>query len=350
MKIDEVIIKLCAERGYDPSQINDYPTLLEQLECIKSLLETYPNQQYFTLSQYNYNNITHVYTYDIADINSYGRQINIGDLLIITNESGVLDIIQITTLNKETNIGEANYVGQLTGDKGDTGAKGDKGDTGATGPQGPKGDTGATGPQGPKGDKGDKGDTGGITLQQLNSLIEGSPTVVADINEAGTAIKIQLDNAYKTKVDNSLQAPETAPNVPSLVAINRENAQFIVIPDFGFDFKGTSLKVGNLVHYKQFGSSVKLFGVDKTIGNGFAILYALDSKGNTTNMTVNGGTENGKTFKVGMLINDGSISNMIIGFTASGLINNLVITAERANSITSSGTIYAYVLGYDIGV
>ena len=174
--------------------------------------------------------------------------------------------------------------------------------------------------------------------------------MVADINEAGTAIKIQLDNAYKTKVDRALQAPQTAPNFPSLVAINRENAQFTATPDFGFEFRGTSLKVGNLVHYKQFGSSVKLFGVDKTIGNGFAILYALDSEGNTTNMTINGGTEDGKKFKVGMLINDGSISNIIIGFTASGLINNLVITAERANSITSSGTIYAYVLGYDIGV
>ena len=335
MKINELIIKLCAERGYDPSQINDYPTLLEQLECIKSLLETYPNQQYFTLPQYQYNSATHVYTYDIADINSYGRQINIGDLLIITNESGVLDIIQITTLDKETNIGEAEYVGQLTGQQGP------KGDTGATGPQGPKGDTG---PQGPK------GDTGGVTVQQLHSLIEGSPTVVADINKGGTAIKIQLDNAYKTKVDNSLQSPKTAPNVPSLVAINKQNAQFIATPDFGFDFRGTSIKVGNLVHYKQFGSSVQLFGVDKTIGNGFAILYALDSDGNTTNMTVNGGTENGKKFKVGMLINDGSISNIIIGFTGSGVIANLVITAERANSITSSGTIYAYVLGYDIGV
>ena len=192
MKIDEVIIKLCAERGYDPSQINDYPTLLEQLECIKSLLETYPNQQYFTLSQYHYNSTTHVYTYNIADINSYGRQINIGDLLIISNESGELDFIQITLLNKETNIGEAEYVGQLTGDKGD---------------------------------KGDKGDTAEVTVQQLHSLIEGSPTVVADINEAGTAINIHLDNVYKTKVDNSLQVPTYTSTATQLVAIGSNKAQ-----------------------------------------------------------------------------------------------------------------------------
>ena len=52
MKIDEIIIKLCSERGYDPSQVNDYPTLLEQFECIKELLKTYPNQQYYTVKAY----------------------------------------------------------------------------------------------------------------------------------------------------------------------------------------------------------------------------------------------------------------------------------------------------------
>ena len=265
MKIDEVIIKLCAERGYDPSQINDYPTLLEQLECIKSLLETYPNQQYFTLPQYHYNSTTHVYTYDIGDINSYGRQINIGDLLIITNESGVLDFIQITLLNKETNIGEAEYVGRLTGPqgpkgdigltgpqgpKGDTGAtgpqgpagpQGPKGDIGLTGPQGPKGDTGATGPQGPAGPQGPKGDTAEVTVQQLHNLIEGSPTVVADINEGGTAINIHLDNAYKTKVDNSLQAPTVAPLTDELVGIGTNKGQKRIGIGTGLDVKNGAL-------------------------------------------------------------------------------------------------------------
>lgn len=86
-------------------------------------------------------------------------------------------------------------------------------------PQGPKGDTGATGPQGPK------GDTAEVTVQQLHSLIEGSPTVIADINEAGTAINIHLDNAYKTKIDNSLQAPTTAPVTTELVGIGDNKAQ-----------------------------------------------------------------------------------------------------------------------------
>ena len=194
MKINELIIKLCDERGYDPSQINDYPTLLEQLECIKSLLETYPNQQYFTLSQYQYNSATHVYTYDIADINSYGRQINIGDLLIITNESGVLDIIQITTLDKETNIGEANYVGQLTGDKGP------KGDTGATGPQGPKGDTGATGPQGPKGDTGATGPQGPKGDDGLSYLAVRNAILVGTVPNVGTTLEIALQYFLRTPV------------------------------------------------------------------------------------------------------------------------------------------------------
>ena len=217
MKIDEVIINLCAERGYDPSQINDYPTLLEQLECIKSLLETYPNQQYFTLSKYNYNSTTRVYTYNIGDINNYGRQINIGDLLIITNENGVLDIIQIILLNKETNIGEAEYVGRLTG---------------PAGPQGPKGDTAE------------------VTVQQLHNLIEGSPTVVADINEGGTAINIHLDNAYKTKVDNSLQAPTVAPLTDELVGIGTNKGQKRIGIGTGLDVKnGTLVNAHSLSDY-----------------------------------------------------------------------------------------------------
>lgn len=292
MKIDEVIIKLCAERGYDPSQINDYPTLLEQLECIKSLLETYPNQQYFTLSQYNYNSTTHVYTFDIGDINSYGRQINIGDLLIITNESGVLDFIQITKLDKETNIGEASYVGQLTGATGATGATGlnalEYTGSGITIAQvSLQGNTFVNIPFGnfnrtPVQNDGVlvyfnvtsdtssqyvanclvqgvdtirstvslrqtsvmtriKGDSVDVTVQQLHELIEGSPTVVADINEAGTAINIHLDNTYKTKVDNSLQAPTVAPLSDELVGIGTNKGQKCIAIGNGLIIKNGAL-------------------------------------------------------------------------------------------------------------
>ena len=144
MKIDEIIIKLCSERGYDPSQVNDYPTLLEQLECIKELLKTYPNQQYYTVKAYTYTANTKKFSFKISDVNNYGRQINIGDILIVTLASNILEIAQISSLDVEAGNGIADDVGQLTGSKGDTGPQGPKGDTG---PQGPKGDTAESGPK-----------------------------------------------------------------------------------------------------------------------------------------------------------------------------------------------------------
>lgn len=121
MKVDEVIIKLCSERGYDPSQVNDYPTLLEQLECIKKLLETYPNQQYFTVKAYTYNASTKMYSFKISDVNNYGRQINVGDILIITLANGVLELAQISAIDTTAKTGEAVDMGQLSGRNGTDG-------------------------------------------------------------------------------------------------------------------------------------------------------------------------------------------------------------------------------------
>lgn len=94
-----------------------------------------------------------------------------------------------------------------------------QGPTGATGPAGPAGPAGPVGPTGPK------GDTAEVTVQQLHSLIEGSPTVVADINEAGTAINIHLDADYKNKVDRSLQLPTAQPSTPLIVTILQNGSQ-----------------------------------------------------------------------------------------------------------------------------
>lgn len=121
MKVNEVIIKLCSERGYDPSQINNYPTLLEQLECIKKLLETYPNQQYFTVKAYTYNASTKMYSFKISDVNNYGRQINVGDILIITLANGVLELAQISAIDTTAKTGEAVDMGQLSGRNGTDG-------------------------------------------------------------------------------------------------------------------------------------------------------------------------------------------------------------------------------------
>lgn len=217
MKIDEIIIKLCSERGYDPSQVNDYPTLLEQLECIKELLKTYPNQQYYTVKAYTYTASTKKFSFKISDVNNYGRQINIGDILIVTLANNILEIAQISSLDVEAGNGIADDVGQLTGSKGDIGPQGPKG---ATGPQGPKGDTGPqgpkgdTGPQGPKGDTGAKGEDGlpaltfsGImnvqTIPQVGHTFSYAPAFASNFNRTpvvGDVLNVLVN--YKSNADS----------------------------------------------------------------------------------------------------------------------------------------------------
>ena len=217
MKIDEIIIKLCSERGYDPSQVNDYPTLLEQLECIKELLKTYPNQQYYTVKAYTYTASTKKFSFKISDVNNYGRQINIGDILIVKLANNILEIAQISSLDIEAGNGIADDVGQLTGSNGDIGPQGPKG---ATGPQGPKGDTGPqgpkgdTGPQGPKGDTGAKGEDGlpalsfsGImnvqTMPQVGHTFSYAPAFTSNFNRTpvvGDVLNVLVN--YKSNSDS----------------------------------------------------------------------------------------------------------------------------------------------------
>ena len=126
----------------------------------------------------------------------------------------------------------------------------------------PQGATGATGPQGPKGDTGDgfntlasmviaaangiasaddgfhvdtatqfKDRNGNLLASATGSYtipIEGSPTVVCDIDEANHKINIHLDATYKNKIDRALQLPTTAPSATQLVGVGTNNAQTMV--------------------------------------------------------------------------------------------------------------------------
>ena len=255
MKVDEIIIKLCNERGYDPSQINDYYTLLEQLECIKALLETYPNQQYFTVKAYTYTASTKKFSFKIGDVNNYGRQINVGDILIVTLTNNILEIAQISSLDTEAGTGVADDVGQLTGKNGADGAKGDKGDKGdgfnnlgsmviATSNSVVSADDGfhvsintqfktiageliATA-------------TGSYTLP-----IEGSQTVVCDIDETNHKVNIHLEAGYKNKIDKALQLPSSTPSTTQLVGVATNNAQTMLGIGNGLSIVGGKLTAGS---------------------------------------------------------------------------------------------------------
>ena len=192
-------MRLCEFLSYNPSQIDEKRTILEQMECIKELLKTYPNQQWFVTKTY-IDSQTASSVYAVSNIETLGRQVNVGDLLLTQNTTdNIIYIYQVIGTNTDDTV-TVKYVGKMA-------IKGEKGD---------KGDTG---------DKGDKGDTAEVTVEQLHNLIEGSATVVADINEEGTAINLHLDNDYTTKIDNSLQLPTTAPSTTTLVGVGTNKAQ-----------------------------------------------------------------------------------------------------------------------------
>ncbi len=168
------------------------------------------------------------------------------------------------------------------GPTGATGAQGPKGDTGETGPQGPIGPTGPQGPKGDTGAQGPKGDTGdgfntldkmivsyadnvisvadGFQIDiatQFKTIvgdllatasgtftlpIEGTGTIICDVDEANHKINIHLDAAYKNKIDRALQLPTTAPSATQLVAVGTDNAQTMLGIGEGLSINGGNLE------------------------------------------------------------------------------------------------------------
>lgn len=68
--------------------------------------------------------------------------------------------------------------------------------------------------------------------------IEGSDTVVVDLNEDDSKYQIRLDNDYKTKIDKALVIPTSAPTDTALVAVGTGRDQEQV-------YLGTGLDLGN---------------------------------------------------------------------------------------------------------
>lgn len=144
----------------------------------------------------------------------------------------------------------------------------------------PQGATGATGPQGPKGDTGDGFNTlASMVIAAANGIasaddgfhvdiatqfknrngdliaqadgtytipIEGSQTVVCDIDEANHKINIHLDATYKNKIDKALQLPQTAPSATQLVAVGTNNAQTMVGIGGGLEITNNTLQSKNI--------------------------------------------------------------------------------------------------------
>lgn len=140
----------------------------------------------------------------------------------------------------------------------------------------PQGPTGATGAQGPKGDTGDGfntldkmivsnadnvisvadgfqidiatqfktivGDLLATASGTFTLPIEGTGTIICDVDEANHKINIHLDAAYKNKIDHALQLPTTAPSTTRLVAVGTDNAQTMLGIGEGLSINGGNLE------------------------------------------------------------------------------------------------------------
>lgn len=70
--------------------------------------------------------------------------------------------------------------------------------------------------------------------------IEGSATVVVDLNEQGTKYQVRLDNDYKNKIDKALQIPSSTPTEKRIVAVDTGNQQIQIKLGEGLSLEGST--------------------------------------------------------------------------------------------------------------
>lgn len=96
----------------------------------------------------------------------------------------------------------------------------------------------------------------GKTIQEtfddfVEDNIEGSATVVVDLNEAGTKYQVRLDNDYKNKIDKALQTPSSAPTEKVLVGIDTGRSQIQVKLTDGIMWNGSTSPFTASVDYSK---------------------------------------------------------------------------------------------------
>lgn len=73
-----------------------------------------------------------------------------------------------------------------------------------------------------------KPDAPELNVSELAELIEGSESVVVDVNEEGTALEVHLDGSVTSKIDRALLQPVSTPTENSVVVVTPQNGQAIV--------------------------------------------------------------------------------------------------------------------------
>lgn len=65
-------------------------------------------------------------------------------------------------------------------------------------------------------------------LAAMFAKLEGSESIVIDMNEAGTALEVHIDAEIMQKINRALLAPVAAPSELSFVAINTNNSEVLI--------------------------------------------------------------------------------------------------------------------------
>lgn len=262
MDINKLITKSVID-DYSPSQVNNYYTLLEQLEFIKQLLQKYPSTQFFYTSR-SYAKTATVFASSNVTLN--GRKIAVGDFIFstITGTDEELGLWQVTGFSGSSIV--VYYIGDLA----KQGEKGERGEPAlyplkslTYGDEKPVIGTGiapgldslsreplngeysifpvkyATGTYMVIADWNKETTPDGrylfrvknfipvsITATDVYSMLEGSESIVCDLNEDETAVEIHLDNDVINEITNSLKKPLTVAE-PTLIAVDNVDGSVV---------------------------------------------------------------------------------------------------------------------------
>lgn len=259
---------------YTISQLNKNKTVLKQLNWLKKYIVEYPLARYYVTDTVTTSTGGIAFVPRGSVETPYDIPVHEGDLIFAPHIEGT-PIYIVTDVSDPVEY-TVSLLGYMQGPQGVQGPIGPQGPQGEQGPQGPRGFTGfgmyistntslsssttqisisdVVEPQGrilsSSGDiiigvnsqnvpmflttnvsngiatvtfYGYMGST--LSADSLFELIEGSDSIVVDLNEEGTALEVHLDASVMAKINRALLLPVSAPSEMSYVVILENNSQ-----------------------------------------------------------------------------------------------------------------------------
>lgn len=103
---------------------------------------------------------------------------------------------------------------------------------------------------------------GETDLTTLATLIEGSESVVVDVNEEGTALEVHIDAEVMQKINRALLLPMTTPTEQELVGVDTANGQNRITIGDNLEVENNILKLKNDIIVNTFAQTTPNFSID----------------------------------------------------------------------------------------